>query len=187
VDRLQISSNFGWLHTEITADFLSQDNTVSKDNPNGFCPFKPVGDRHGVGPTCDGAPLQNLKGNVLPRSPKFNYSLSAQYGLETSIGTITPRVDFSYRGAVNYRQYENPLDEQDAYTRTDARIRFDLAAKPLWIEAYAQNLEDNDKIKTQVEVQLNWPRYYWLAAPRTFGVRIGWKFSGDSARDMFPF
>ena len=185
IDRLQISSNVGWLHTEITADLFSQDNTVSATNPNGFCPFKPVGDQHGVGPTCDGALPQNLNGNVLPRSPEWNSSVSASYSLETSGGTLTPRVDFAHRGAVYYRQYENPLDRQGGYTRTDARLRFDFAARPLWVEVYAQNLEDNDKIKTQLEVQLNWERYYWLAAPQTFGIRFGWKFAGEEPSDMW--
>jgi outer membrane receptor for ferrienterochelin and colicin len=189
-DQLQISGNVGWLHTEITEDFLSQDNTTSASNPNGFCPTKTypltpgsffgglpaVGDWHGVGPTCDGAPLQNLKGNVLPRSPEFSTSLSAQYVIEMGSGSLTPRLDFAYRGAVYYRQYENPLDKQDAYTRTDFRLRYDVASTPLWFEAYVQNLEDNQNIKTQLETQLNWKRYYWLAAPRTFGVRVGFKY-----------
>jgi outer membrane receptor protein involved in Fe transport len=66
VDRLLLSGNFGYLHAEITEDFLSQDNTVSASNPNSFCPNKvypstfgsafaglpAVGDRHGYGPTC---------------------------------------------------------------------------------------------------------------------------------------
>ena len=122
---------------------------------------------------------------MLPRSPEWNASVSGSYVFETSVGTFTPRIDFAYRGGVNYRQYENPLDYQSGYTRTDARVRFDLASKPLWIEMYVQNLEDNDNIKTQLETQLNWKRYYWLAAPRTFGVRLGWKFSGDTASDMW--
>lgn len=200
-DALQLSGNAGWLHTEITSDFFSQDNTTSVGNPNGFCPTKvypntpgslfaglpAVGDWHGVGPTCDGAIPQNLKGNVLPRAPEFSVSASAQYAFEMDAGTLTPRVDFAYRDDVNYRQFENPLDRQPAYTRTDARIRYDLASKPLWFEAYIQNLEDNGKIRTQVETQLNWKRYYWLAAPRTFGVRLGWQFGGASAGDLWPF
>jgi len=186
-DRLQISGNVGWLHTEITEDFESQDNTTSASNPNGYCPGNPVGGRHGVGPTCTGAPLQNLKGNVLPRSPEFSLSASAQYVYEMASGTLTPRLDFAYRAAVYYRQYENPLDRQDGYTRTDFRLRYDVASQPLWFEAYVQNLEDNQNIKTQLETQLNWKRYYWLAAPRTFGVRVGFKFTGASAGDLWPF
>jgi iron complex outermembrane receptor protein len=186
-DQLQISGNAGWLHTEITENFLSQDNTTSASNPTNFCPGNPVGGQHGAGPTCTGAPLQNLKGNVLPRSPKFSLSASAEYVFEMGSGTLTPRLDFAYRGAVYYRQYENPLDKQAGYTRTDFRLRYDVASTPLWFEAYVQNLEDNQKIKTQLETQLNWMRYYWLAAPRTFGVRMGFKFTGGSIGDLSPF
>jgi outer membrane receptor protein involved in Fe transport len=200
-DRLRISGNAGWLHAEITSDFLSQDDTVSETNPNGFCPTKvypatpgsffaglpAVGDRHGRGPTCDGAVLQNLKGNVLPRSPKFSVSASAQYAFDLGAGTLTPRLDFAYRGAVYYRQYENPLDRQNAYTRTDLRVRYEFTDTPIWFEAYIQNLEDNQKIKTQLEAQLNWSRFYWLAAPRTVGIRMGFKFTGASAGDLWPF
>jgi len=200
-DALQVSGNAGWLHAEITDDFISQDNTTTPSNPNGFCPTKvypntpgsffaglpAVGDWHGSGPTCDGGLNQNLKGNVLPRSPEFTISAGAEYRFEMASGALTPRLDFAYRGAVYYRQFENPLDRQDAYTRTDFRLRYDLASKPFWFEAYVQNLEDNEKIKTQVEVPLNWSRFYWLAAPRTFGVRVGWKMTGGSAGDLWPF
>jgi iron complex outermembrane receptor protein len=185
-DQLTLTANAGWLHTEITEDFLSQDNTTSASNPNNFCPGNPAGGRHGPGPTCTGAPLQNLKGNVLPRSPKFNLSASAEYRFEMASGVLTPRLDFAYRGAVYYRQYENPLDRQAGYTRTDVRVRYDLADTPIWFEAYVQNLEDNRKIKTQLETQLNWARYYWLAAPRTFGVRLGFKFTGATAGELWP-
>jgi iron complex outermembrane receptor protein len=199
-DRLRLAGNAGWLHAEISGDFLSQDNTTSDTNPNNFCGTKvypntpgsffaglpAVGDLHGSGPTCDGGILQNLNGNTLPRSPKFSASMSAEYAVELDYGTLTPRLDFSYRGAVYYRQFENPLDRQDAYTRTDFRLRYDLSKRPFWIEAYIQNLENNQKIKTQVEPQLNWKRYYWLASPRTFGVRMGFKFTGATAGEMWP-
>jgi iron complex outermembrane receptor protein len=200
-EALRISGNAGWLHAEITGDFFSQDNTGSIANPNGFCPGKvypntpgsdfaglpAIGDLHGDGPTCDGALLENLNGNVFPRSPEFTLSLGAEYRFELASGALTPRLDFAYRDAVFYRQFENPLDRQAAYTRTDARLRYDLAAKPFWFEAYVQNLEDNQKIKTQVEVPDNWLRNYWLAPPRTFGVRVGWKMTGGSVGDLWPF
>ena len=200
-DNLLLSGNAGWLHARITEDFFSQDNSTTLSNPNNFCPNKVYpntpgsvfgglpadGDKHGAGPECDGAIPENLNGNVLPRSPKFTLSMGAEYRFEMASGVLTPRLDFAYRGAVNYRQYENPLDRQDAYTRTDVRLRYDLAAHPFWFEAYVQNLEDNQKIKTQVELPLNWSRFYWLAAPRTFGVRAGFKFLGGSAGDLWPF
>ena len=201
IERVQISGNVGWLDAEISKDFVTQDNSVSRANPNGFCPTKvypntpgslfaglpAVGDNHGPGLTCDGALPQNLNGNQLPRSPEWTFSSSAQYTFELARGTLTPRIDFAFRDDVNFRQFENPLDEQKAYTRTDVRLRLDLTDAPLWIEAYAQNLEDRRKVKTQVENQLNWPRYYWLAAPLTFGARVGWQFEGDSFSDLWSF
>lgn len=200
-DQLQITGNVGWLHAEITGDFFSQDNSVSASNPTSYCASKvypntpgsvfaglpAVGDRHGSGPTCDGGNLQNLNGNVLPRAPEWSFTTSAEYHFEFSKGTVTPRVDFSYRGSVYYRQFENSLDEQEAYTRTDARIRFDHASVPVWVEIYGQNLEDRHNVKTQVDARLARPRSYWLAAPLTFGARIGWKFTGDSLNDALPF
>ncbi|HEU4427867.1 MAG TPA: TonB-dependent receptor, partial [Myxococcota bacterium] len=200
-DQLQIEGNAGWLHAEITGDFFSQDNSTTPSNPNGFCPGKvypntpgsdfaglpAIGDLHGSGLTCDGGEFVNLKGNVFPRSPEFTISLGASYRFELASGVLTPRLDFAYRGAIYYRQFENPLDRQAAYTRTDVRLRYDLASNPFWFEAYVQNLEDNQKIKTQVETQLNWMRYYWLGAPRTIGVRVGWKMTGSSVGDLWPF
>jgi len=200
-DQLQLTGNIGWLHSEFTKDFITQDNSVSAANPTGFCPTKvypftpgsffgglpAVGDRHGSGPTCDGGLNQNLKGNVLPRAPEWNVSASASYAFEIESGVITPRLDFAYRSEVFYRQFENPLDRQKAYTRTDLRVRFDLASQPIWFEVYGQNLENNQKVKTQVTTYLNRPRNYWLAAPLTYGARIGWNFTGATASDLWPF
>lgn len=201
VDGLELSGNMGWLDTEITADFFSQDNTVDASNPTSYCPgktypFTPgsffgglpaIGDLHGYGPTCDGAPFVNLKGQRLPRSPEWSVSMSAQYAMEFSLGTFTPRVDFAWRDDTYFRQFENPLDLQKAYTRTDARLRWDWSETPLWVEAYVQNIEDRGKVKTQVELPGNRPRTYWLAAPLTFGLRLGWTFKGDTLSELNPF
>jgi iron complex outermembrane receptor protein len=200
-DALQFEGNIGWLHSEFSKDFFSQDNSSSTSNPTSFCPTKvypntpgsvfgglpAVGDRHGTGPTCDGAPPQNLKGNVLPRAPEWSVSLGGQYAFEMAAGTLTPRLDFSYRGAVYYRQFENPLDRQDAYTRTDLRLRFDFADAPVWVEVFGQNLENRKKVKTQVSTYLNRPRNYWFATPLSYGVRVGWDFTGGSAAELWPF
>jgi iron complex outermembrane receptor protein len=187
IDPLQISGNVGWLKAQFIDDFVSQDQTVTKANPTAFCPGNQPGEQYGYGPTCHGAPLRNLNGNTFPRSPEWTLSMSAQYRFELGFGALTPRVDFAYRGDTNFRQYENPLDLQKAYTRTDLRVRLDLTDQPLWFELYAQNLEDNQKIKTQVEAQERAPRYYWLATPLTVGLRMGWNFSGATLSDALPF
>jgi iron complex outermembrane receptor protein len=187
VERLQLSANFGWLHTEITSDFNSQDNSPSPANPTSFCPFKPVGDRHGVGPTCDGVLEVNLRGQSLPRAPKWTVSTSAEYAIEFASGTLTPRVDFAWRDEVFYRLYESPLDRQGAYTRTDARLRWDVTETPVWFEVYAQNLENREKVRTQVSAPGWRSRNYWLATPLTFGFRLGWKFEGGTFEEMSPF
>jgi len=89
--------------------------------------------------------------------------------------TVTPRVDVAWRDSYNLGQYNNPLDHQDSYTKTDLRLRYTTSGGQWYAEAYVENLEDEDSVRTQFESRTAHPQFY-LAAPRIFGARVGWDF-----------
>ena len=178
-EAFQVTANIGWIHAEFSEDFITQDNTLSPENPDSYCPFKPAGDQYGFGPTCDGGIPQNIKGNRLPRAPEWTVSLGAQYVLEMSSGALTTRVDFSWRDSFDFRWFENPFDEGQSYHRTDLRMRYDPHQSFWWAEVYVQNLEDDDDVRTQLEGSTT-GRRFWFAPGRTFGVRFGYEFENAS-------
>lgn len=180
-EALRLNGSIGWLSAEYASDFFSEDNSLGLDNPTGFDPLAPAGDRHGSGLGGLPRPSQNLKGNPLNRSPEWTVSVGAAYTIDLGEnGLLTPRLDFSWRDEVFHRQYKNPLDRQGAYTKTDLMLHWEQRlGSGMWAEAFVANLEDHRKIKTNLESTTT-HRQWWLAAPRTFGVRIGYKWTGDS-------
>jgi outer membrane receptor protein involved in Fe transport len=177
-EALRVNANVGYLKSEFTQDFFTQDNTLSEVNPTGFCGFKMVGDQHGTGPTCDGGLVQNIRGNTLPRSPEWTVSFGVEYGWEFASGTMTTRLDFTWRDDMNFRWFENDIDGADSYTRTDLRIRWDPNDGTWWTEIFVQNLEDDDEIRSQLSGTTN-GRTYNFSAPRSLGLRIGYEFENS--------
>ncbi len=179
-EALRLNANVGWLSAEYASRFLSEDNSLGPDNPTGFDPAGPAGDRHGTGPFGQPRAPENIDGNPLNRSPDWTVSVGAEYTIEAGdFGYVTPRLDFSWRDEVYHRQYKNPLDRQKAYTKTDLAVRWERSKDGgLWAEAYAHNLEDRQKVKTNLE-SAGTHRQWWLAPPRTFGARVGYRWSGD--------
>lgn len=178
--NLRIDAALGYLDTEVLEDYFTEDNSNdwTGSNPTNYCPENPPGDRHGSGSVCGlelaAQELVNLKGNSLPKSPEWTLSLGVEYSIELASGaTLTPRIDFSWRDDYNLGQYENPLDLQKAYTQTDLRLRYSNASGSYYVEAFVENVEDEDEIRTQLESRTG-HRQFWIAEPRFFGMRIGW-------------
>ncbi len=179
-EELRVNAAIGWLSAEYASDFFSEDNSLGPDNPTGFDPAGAPGHRHGAGPLGLPRPAENLNGNPLNRSPEWTVSLGAQYVIELSgSGLLTPRLDFAWRDEMYHRQYKNALDRQKAYTKTDASLRWERElGTGVWGEVYVQNLEDRQKVKTNLE-SAGTHRTWWYASPRTFGVRVGYTWAGD--------
>ncbi len=179
-EALRLNANVGWLSAEYASRFLTEDDSLGLDNPTGFDPLGTPGTRHGNGPGGLARPPENIDGNPLNRSPDWTVSLGAEYAFDLGAnGRLAPRLDFSWRDEVYHRQYKNPLDRQKAYTKTDLAIRWDReVGTGLWGELYVQNLENRQKVKTNLESATT-HRAWWLAAPRTFGIRLGYAWTGE--------
>lgn len=181
-EALRVNASVGWLSAEYASSFLSEDDSLGPDNPTGFDPAGLPGQRHGSGPGGLARTAQDIDGNPLNRSPDWTISVGAEYTLELGDnGLLTPRIDFSWRDEVYHRQYKNPLDRQAAYTKTDLALRWEreLGSGP-WAEVYVHNIEDRQKIKTNLE-SASTHRQWYLAAPRSFGLRLGYTWAGDES------
>lgn len=62
------------------------------------------------------AKAQNLNGNSTAKTPKFQGSVNAAYSLDLGEGTLTPRLEYVYRGKFIYRVFNNStLDQVGSY------------------------------------------------------------------------
>jgi iron complex outermembrane receptor protein len=151
-DEFLLNGSFGWLEARYDEDFFTTDTTIPGSAP------------------------QNINGNRLNRSPKFTVSVGAQYTLDfKNYGTLVPRIDFYYRDVVTFRQYDNPLDEADSYTRTDVRLTWTSPKQQFWVQAFVQNVENNE-VRSGQETQASIYRLNYYAPPLTAGGRIGYYF-----------
>ncbi len=158
---LALNGSFGWLEANYDKDFV----TIDSANP----------DLITTDPTAR-ATVVNINGNRLPRSPRFSISAGAQYEfLLDDYGSLTPRVDFYYRGTVSFRQYNDPEDEQSSYTRTDARITWKSETQQYWVQLFVRNLED-ESVKTNQELLAGIYRQHYYDPPRSGGFRVGYNF-----------
>ena len=121
-----------------------------------------------------------------PVSPEQTASLGMQYTFVTSVGLITPRLDFSYKSEI-YLGFDNGSWDvrhtnregvySEAYTLVDARLTWANNDDDLTVSAYVKNATDErydigavatgDSIGTFAQA-LGDPRFYGVEVRKTF-------------------
>jgi iron complex outermembrane receptor protein len=118
-----------------------------------------------------------INGNRLPFNPEWTVSLAAEYAIETSAGTFTPRIDYRLQSEVFFTAFNLPLERQESYGLLNARLSWSDPAERFTVAVFGQNLADveyftfgQDALATQGVA------YSYLGRPREFGVSAGVKF-----------
>jgi iron complex outermembrane receptor protein len=135
----------------------------------------------GPGPGCSPiAPfLCNFRGNWLNQTPPYTVDLGAEYNFETSIGTITPRVDAFFSGRVQFLPDNFPTSTQHAYTMTNLNLTWVDKSGRYKLDAFVRNIENSTVISNDglqsitLGQQVIEPDNFAYYAPRTFGIRFG--------------
>lgn len=116
-------------------------------------------------------------GNTLPRAPKHQVNLAAQY--ETAISddlVLFGRAAWSYRSRIFFEASNTPLEVQDGVSTVDARIALRSADDRWEFAIWGQNLTD-ELIRTHIVAfapfaqQLN-----TYQPPRTYGATLSFEF-----------
>lgn len=159
-----------WLDARID-DWVTQDTTFCDQRFSGACP------------------ITNLKGNRLPKSPRWSINLSYEYKAILANGsTITPWISFHWKDAYYLRPFnvdkaidansgqltERYTDKEDSHVNLDASIRFQSADENWYIELYGNNLTD-ERVKNRfAETEGILKGTY--NPPRRYGLRTGFRF-----------
>ncbi len=118
-----------------------------------------------------------INGNRLPFAPEWTVSLAAQYDIETSAGTFTPRIDYRLQSEVFFTAFNLPLERQESYGLLNARLGWTDPDKRFNVAVFAQNLTDEEYFTFgQDALATQGVAYSYLGRPREFGVSAGFNF-----------
>ena len=149
-------------------------NPVS--NPELFVPIK---DANGVQVVVGGVPqFQALGYNIRSRvqnTPDISIQAGIAYEFDLGpSGTLTPEIQTLYSGSyLLSRAFPNYL--QKSYTKTELRLTYRTSDKRISLQAFVENLE-NEATIGRVTVASGGGFSGSYAAPRTWGVKLGYKF-----------
>src|SRR5262249_3058688 len=95
------------------SNFATKTGCYRSVNDSSIVTCGTLGDRDG---------LDNLTGNQLSRSPKWKYTLSADYQIPMGrFGSLTPRVQYTWQDDTFFRAFNRDFDLQKAYHLTDLK------------------------------------------------------------------
>ena len=127
-------------------------------------------------PFTPGVNLIDLSGRTLPRAPEFSAKLAVSRDIALgNAGMLRPLVQFSYFGENYQTEFNQPLDRQSSYTKTDVRLFWESAESRFTAQAFVTNLEDEAVLISGVYGPGS-GLFANYSAPRTFGVRFGYNY-----------
>ena len=178
VDAMGVEAEIKWAPTDewyIVGSAAYLDAEFGNYNIRRLNGLGTVGGRNGVDSL-------SLEGWSPALSPKLTMGgqISRDYNLG-SRGTLTPMLQFTYTSDYYSSDINLAPTQQDAHTKSDLRLIWDLAESDLQLEAFILNLEDEAVLNRTVpfnpgadnsitSIQANYSR------PRTWGVSARYTF-----------
>ena len=112
-----------------------------------------------------------------PKAPDWTVSLSPQIRFEAGdAGTISLRVDYSYRGRVFHDVFNAETSAQPAYSLINSRLTFVDAADRWEIALFGTNLGDEQYIENGLFVVGFGPTLVVAGRPREWGLSARYRF-----------
>ncbi|MGH7020972.1 MAG: TonB-dependent receptor, partial [Brevundimonas sp.] len=117
--------------------------------------------------------LQDVSGNSLNDAPKRSANAGVAYRTDPfSFGSLTARVDLSYRSTFYFREFNNPLDAQEAYTLVNLGLIWDSPDEKYRVRLYGNNITNEAHINRMSSTDQLGARFVNWGAPRQFGVEL---------------
>ena len=161
--RVQVNANGSWLHARFK-DYISAD------------PARPYGG--GIVDPNSGAPAFDLAGNSLSQSPDFTFFVGAQYELPTSSGAFTLRGEVSWRDRIYYTPFNVSYVGQGPNAKANAFLNWTAPDERLNASLFVRNVFNRTTYgPSYISTGLvGFPINGYLEDPRTYGLRVGYKF-----------
>jgi iron complex outermembrane receptor protein len=123
--------------------------------------------------------LDEFSGNDLSRAPRWTITLSGGYEIPIGrLGTLTPRVQYTWRDDTYFRAFNRDFDLQEAYHLTDAKLEWRSPEERWSAEVFVQNIEDEAPKQNILIGSRNFgsPPFAWYGPPRFYGFQMGFRY-----------
>jgi iron complex outermembrane recepter protein len=194
-DRLKIDTTLGLEDGEIEGNFLALDSTVqsriTQNNP--ACAFGippsfagPFGQ-----PACWAAELKairNIGGNSPAQMPNVTASIAVSYDFPVYAGTLTPRVEYIYRGAFWQRIFAEPsVDRVPAYSLVNLNFEYVPDDSPWKVDFAVTNLFDTAGVNSRyTDPYGTFTTSQQFIPPRQILGMVSYKFGGPVSEPESP-
>jgi iron complex outermembrane recepter protein len=150
---------------------------TSNDHVNGFLDYLHATyiDYNNAVDELSGIIYPSLSGNTLPNAPRYSFKLAYSHQFDLPDGSaLTPSASVYYQSVSYLREFDLPIDTVQAYTKTSLNMGWTDASRRWNVDGYAYNLENSVVRNGGITAfGLYWSTY---DPPRTYGVRVGYKF-----------
>jgi iron complex outermembrane recepter protein len=116
----------------------------------------------------------NISGNQIVRSPPVTATLTLDYTVPLSVGTLDIFASASYSSGF-FWDPDNFL-KQDAFVLVDSSVRYLMPNGHSWVRIWGKNLANEERFNGESEQSFNFGNPGSPAAPRTYGVNVGVQF-----------
>lgn len=121
--------------------------------------------------------LQDLSGKRLNYSPKASGNIGLQYKTDVlDFGRLTARADVYLSSRIYFREFNLPLDSQEAYGRLNLNLIWDSPDGRYTARAWMTNVTDEAYLSTLGTSDNFGARYINWAPPRQFGLELTSRF-----------
>lgn len=162
--QFEINANGAWLHARFKS-YCSADASRPA-----------LGQPTAVGP-CEQGEI-DLSGNTLSQSPEFTFFVGAQYTIPSDVGSFTLRGEIAWRDQFYYTPFNRREVGQDAVAKLNAFLNWESGNEEVSASLFVKNLTDKTTYgPSYVSTGLvGYGIIGYLEDPRTYGVRVGFKF-----------
>jgi iron complex outermembrane receptor protein len=117
--------------------------------------------------------MQDVSGNPLPGTPDTTVNLGFIYEMNNGLAF---QLNAAYKSDINFREFDNSADVQEAYTLWNANIRWANEDDTINLRFFANNLTDEEYIQSVFATSLTGNRIGNFGAPRQIGAEIRYNF-----------
>jgi iron complex outermembrane receptor protein len=112
----------------------------------------------------------------MPFAPRWTLNAGAEYRVQTSIGTFTPRLQWAYLASQWSATFQNSSSFVPSRSIVDARLTYEPAEQ--WrVEAAVTNLFDETYVASQLFNTSSADGGSLYGAPRQYSVRVIYRFN----------